>query len=106
MFKAIFFDAVGTLFYLPEPVGKHYALAARAVGLQLDAQLLDRAFASVWKAMPSRPTTGVPREADNPIINGTLPRSHAAKSRTGVPTVAAARPTPGLKLFATSSPRD
>jgi len=65
MFKAIFFDAVGTLFYLPQPVGDHYALAAREVGLQLDAKSLDRAFATVWKTMPARPATGLPREADD-----------------------------------------
>ena len=39
--KAIFFDAVGTLFYLSKTVGDHYALVAKEVGLTFDAQQLD-----------------------------------------------------------------
>src|SRR6266478_10067334 len=42
--KAIFFDAVGTLFYLTKTVGDHYALVGREIGLTLDAQQLDRAL--------------------------------------------------------------
>src|SRR4029077_368663 len=36
MIKAIFFDAVGTLFCLTNRVGDHYALVASDVGLSLD----------------------------------------------------------------------
>jgi putative hydrolase of the HAD superfamily len=63
--KAIFFDAVGTLFQLNRTVGEHYALVAREVGLNLDAAKLDTAFHSAWKRMPLRPTIDRPRENDD-----------------------------------------
>src|SRR5688572_20892652 len=37
MFKTIFFDAAGTLIYLPKSVGYHYALVAERVGLPLES---------------------------------------------------------------------
>jgi putative hydrolase of the HAD superfamily len=63
--KAIFFDAVGTLFFLTKTVGEHYALVGREVGLTLDAEQLDRAFYSAWKKMPPRPAIDGPREDDD-----------------------------------------
>jgi putative hydrolase of the HAD superfamily len=63
--KAIFFDAVGTLFYLTETVGDHYALVAEDVGLKLDAKKLDTAFYSAWKQMPPREAIDGPRENDD-----------------------------------------
>jgi putative hydrolase of the HAD superfamily len=63
--KAIFFDAVGTLFYLTKTVGHHYALVGSEVGLALDAQELDRAFYTAWKQMPPRPAINGPRENDD-----------------------------------------
>ncbi len=63
--KAIFFDAVGTLFYLSNTVGDHYALVAKEVGLTLAAQQLDRAFFTAWKRMPPRATIDGPRENDD-----------------------------------------
>ena len=63
--KAIFFDAVGTLFYLTKTVGHHYALVGGEVGLALDAQELDRAFYTAWKQMPPRPAINGPRENDD-----------------------------------------
>ncbi len=63
--RALFFDAVGTLFHLPLGVGHHYALAGRQVGAELDAQALDQAFAAVFPAMPPRPVTEGPREDDD-----------------------------------------
>ena len=63
--KAIFFDAAGTLFYLPRGVGYHYALVAREIGLQLDSNDLDRAFISAWNAMPPREAIDGPRENDD-----------------------------------------
>jgi putative hydrolase of the HAD superfamily len=65
MLKAIFFDAAGTLFHLPKGVGYHYALVGQGVGMKLNADELDRAFALVWKQMPARPATGLPREDDD-----------------------------------------
>ncbi|PYL07577.1 MAG: hypothetical protein DME33_10095 [Verrucomicrobia bacterium] len=63
--KAIFFDAVGTLFYLNGTVGEHYALVGNEVGLALDADQLDHAFYSAWKKMPQRAAIEGPRKNDD-----------------------------------------
>jgi putative hydrolase of the HAD superfamily len=63
--KAIFFDAVGTLFFLTKTVGDHYALVGREVGLTLEAQQLDRAFHTAWKQMPRRIAISGPRPNDD-----------------------------------------
>jgi putative hydrolase of the HAD superfamily len=63
--KAIFFDAVDTLFYLTKTVGHHYALVSREIGLNLDAKKLDAAFHSAWKRMPKRAAINGPRENDD-----------------------------------------
>jgi putative hydrolase of the HAD superfamily len=65
MIKAIFFDAVGTLFYLPKSVGYHYAFVGAEIGLRLDEQQLDQAFAATWKQMPPRQAIAAPRENDD-----------------------------------------
>jgi putative hydrolase of the HAD superfamily len=65
MIKAIFFDALGTLFYLTRTVGHHYALAGTEVGLTLDPRQLDDAFYSAWKKMPHRAAIAGPRENDD-----------------------------------------
>jgi len=65
MIKAITFDAVGTLFYLTKTVGDHYAYVGREVGLDLDAQELERAFHTAWEKMPQRTATDGPRENDD-----------------------------------------
>jgi putative hydrolase of the HAD superfamily len=65
MIKAIFFDAVGTLFHLSRTVGHHYALVGCQVGLKLDARHLDRAFYSAWKKMPFRAAIDGPRQHDD-----------------------------------------
>jgi putative hydrolase of the HAD superfamily len=65
VYKAIFFDAGGTLIYLPKSVGYHYAFVADRIGLRLDASALDHAFASCWKQMPARPAIDGPREDDD-----------------------------------------
>jgi putative hydrolase of the HAD superfamily len=65
MIKAIFFDAVGTLFRLTKTVGDHYAYVGREVGLDLDAQDLERAFHTAWKQMPQRAAIDGPREDDD-----------------------------------------
>ena len=65
MIKAIFFDAAGTLFYLTKTVGDHYAYVGREIGLDLDAQQLDRAFHAAWRQMPRRPAIDGPRENDD-----------------------------------------
>jgi putative hydrolase of the HAD superfamily len=63
--KTIFFDAAGTLIYLPKSVGHHYALVGERVGLALEAAGLDRAFATCWKQMPTRRAIDGPREDDD-----------------------------------------
>jgi len=63
--KAIFFDAVGTLIYLPKSVGYHYALVGERIGLSLDAAALDRAFVAAWKQMPARSAVAGPRDDDD-----------------------------------------
>jgi putative hydrolase of the HAD superfamily len=63
--RAILFDAAGTLFYLTKTVGDHYAYVGREVGLDLDAQQLDRAFHTAWQQMPHRPAIDGPRENDD-----------------------------------------
>ena len=63
--KAIFFDAVGTLFHLNGTVGEHYARIGSEVGLTLDSDQLDRAFYSAWNKMPKRAPIDGPRENDD-----------------------------------------
>jgi putative hydrolase of the HAD superfamily len=63
--KAIFFDAIGTLFYLTHDVGHHYALVGNEIGLKLDAAKLDRAFSKAWDSMPRREPIDGPREDDD-----------------------------------------
>jgi putative hydrolase of the HAD superfamily len=65
MIKAIFFDALGTLFCLNRSVGHHYALVGSEIGLTLDPQQLDDAFYSAWKKMPLRAAISGPRENDD-----------------------------------------
>ncbi|MFN2623608.1 MAG: HAD-IA family hydrolase [Chthoniobacterales bacterium] len=63
--KAIFFDAAGTLIYLPQSVGHHYSFAAERIGLRLDAGALDAAFEASWKQMPARAAIDSPRDDDD-----------------------------------------
>jgi putative hydrolase of the HAD superfamily len=63
--RAILFDAAGTLFYLTNTVGDHYAYVGREVGLELDAQKLESAFHAAWQQMPRRPAIDGPRKNDD-----------------------------------------
>jgi len=63
--KAIFFDAMGTLFYLTQSVGYHYALVGTEIGLNIDPEELDRAFNTAWHTMPQRKPIDGPRENDD-----------------------------------------
>jgi putative hydrolase of the HAD superfamily len=63
--RAILFDAAGTLFHLTKPVGDHYAYVGHEVGLDLDAQQLERAFHAAWQEMPQRAAINGPREDDD-----------------------------------------
>ena len=55
----------GTLIYLPQSVGHHYALVGQRIGLVLDFAALDQAFSVCWKQMPARPASAGPREDDD-----------------------------------------
>src|SRR5205823_11149402 len=57
--------AVGTLFKLTKTVGDHYDYVGGEVGLDLDAQNLERAFHTAWKQMPQRAAIDGPRENDD-----------------------------------------
>jgi putative hydrolase of the HAD superfamily len=63
--RAILFDAAGTLFYLTKTVGDHYAYVGSEVGLDLDAQQLERAFHAAWQQMSRRAPIDGPRENDD-----------------------------------------
>ena len=63
--KAIFFDAAGTLIYLPRSVGQHYASVGQRIGLTLQVAALDQAFVACWRQMPARPAIDGPRENDD-----------------------------------------
>jgi putative hydrolase of the HAD superfamily len=65
MIRAIFFDAAGTLFYLPKSVGEHYAAVARDMGVRFSSDALDRAFLSAWKNAPNRSSIDHPRDEDD-----------------------------------------
>jgi putative hydrolase of the HAD superfamily len=60
--KAVFFDAADTLFHLPNGVGWHYARVAGKHGGYLSAEVLERRFRTVWRAMPAAPETDGPRD--------------------------------------------
>jgi putative hydrolase of the HAD superfamily len=63
--KAIFFDAVGTLFFLTRTAGEHYAIVGHEIGLELNPKKLDAAFYSAWKQMPLRQAIDGARENDD-----------------------------------------
>lgn len=51
--KAIFFDAAGTLIHPAEPVGAVYARAGSRHGLVVEGDAMNAAFRAAWKASPS-----------------------------------------------------
>lgn len=65
MIKTIFFDAAGTLFHLPKGVGWHYSDVASRFGCKLNENELSHAFRTVWKQMPPRPASLLPRVHDD-----------------------------------------
>jgi putative hydrolase of the HAD superfamily len=63
--RVVFFDATGTLIYLPRGVAFHYADVARRHGEGFAEADLDRAFHVAWKEMPGRVSTTGPRPNDD-----------------------------------------
>jgi putative hydrolase of the HAD superfamily len=63
--KAVFFDAVGTLFHLRGSVGSHYAAVADSFGCKCDATAMDASFRQAWKVMLAPRGHAVPRTADD-----------------------------------------
>ncbi len=64
-FKAICFDAAGTLIYLSRSVGEHYRDVAARFGESLDADHLNHAFKHAWSAAPVRPAGAGAHEDDD-----------------------------------------
>src|SRR2546429_9798063 len=58
--KAIFFDEVGTLFYLTETLGDHYALIGFKVEVRLGSPQLGREFDRTWRPIQPRPALSWP----------------------------------------------
>lgn len=84
MLKAVFFDAAGTLIYLPRPVGEHYAEVAERFGATLEPEKLDRAFKQAWAGAPARPSSTGGREDDDKgwwrdLVYGVLARTFSAR---------------------------
>jgi putative hydrolase of the HAD superfamily len=80
--KVIFFDAVGTLFYLPKGVGVHYSEGARRHGCEIPAEAMQAAFSAVYRAMPPRPASRAARPDDDKgwwreLVDRVLDRCHA-----------------------------
>ena len=65
MLKAIFFDAVGTLIYLPQSVGEHYRRVAEEFGASLTEESLNQAFKQAWTKAPARTHGKGPRTNDD-----------------------------------------
>jgi putative hydrolase of the HAD superfamily len=63
--KAIFFDAAGTLIFLPRPVGEHYREVARRFGADIPADAMQQAFLRAWAATPPRAASPGPRDNDD-----------------------------------------
>ncbi len=63
--RAIFFDAAGTLIFLPRSVGEHYREVAARFGADLDTNALDQAFREAWSAAPARLAQDQPRADDD-----------------------------------------
>lgn len=53
LIKVVFFDAVGTLIRLKEPVGLTYSAIAGRHGIVLDPETLEAAFRSEWAQTPA-----------------------------------------------------
>jgi putative hydrolase of the HAD superfamily len=64
--QVLFFDAVGTLFHLRQPVGQTYAEIATEHGVMVDAQALDKGFRAAWKSLPAphHPEHAPPQDDD------------------------------------------
>jgi len=60
-FRAISFDAAGTLIHLAEPVGDSYSRVAARYGIKADAERLSCSFRTVWKRthLPFSPESSI-----------------------------------------------
>jgi putative hydrolase of the HAD superfamily len=63
--KAIFFDAAGTLFHLPQGVGFHYRGVLARHGVQREETDLDLAFRAVWQDVEPPSLTAGARPDDD-----------------------------------------
>lgn len=65
MLKAVFFDAAGTLIYLPVSVGEHYREVGLRFGLNMEAAALNQAFKRAWSTSAPRQAQRGPRRDDD-----------------------------------------
>jgi putative hydrolase of the HAD superfamily len=93
MTKAIFFDAVGTLIFLPRSVGEHYRAVAARFGADIPATELQQAFRRAGAAAPARPAIPTPRPDDDKgwwraLVESVLEQTLAAGQRAAFPRAA------------------
>lgn len=65
MLKALFFDAAGTLIFLPKGVASHYREVARRHGMHWEEAAAASAFRAAWQAMPPRAAADAARPDDD-----------------------------------------
>lgn len=63
-YKAIFFDAAGTLIAVAEPVGHTYSRIAATHDIEVEPDAVMRGFRSAWKSLPQPQHGGLPAEDD------------------------------------------
>lgn len=63
--RAIFFDAAGTLFHLPQGVGYHYREVLARYGVDREESALEAAFRAVWQEIEPPQTGAGPRADDD-----------------------------------------
>jgi putative hydrolase of the HAD superfamily len=90
MIKAIFFDAVGTLIFLPRSVGEHYRAVAARFGADIPATDLQHAFRHAWSAAPVRAAIPGPRPEDDKgwwraLVESVLEQTLPAEQRADFP---------------------
>ncbi len=87
--EAVFFDAAGTLIYLPRPIGEYYREVAGRQGSDVSADILEREFRRCWKTAPARPATrGGARPDDDKgwwraLVRGVLDAALSPDARPG-----------------------
>jgi putative hydrolase of the HAD superfamily len=82
--RAVFFDAAGTLFHLPQGVGHHYREVLARYGVERSEDVLAAAFREVWQDIEPPPQNEGPRSDDDRgwwrnLVDGVLDRCQVGK---------------------------